>query len=411
MVPWRDLSIYPTGEYGFCCAEDQSLNQDRMLATQPWQMHWNSDRMSYARLAFAQGKIPNSCQSCIRNESVAVQSRRHRMNQRYLGTAEPGLHDPLVKDLLSQTDSLGHTSAMPWGIDLAIGNTCQLRCVTCSPSYSRSILKDYEKLGWQFNEKNRLPIKNISDTMIRSEDLLHIIEQIKPLIPNLKWLKIFGGEPSLSRPLADLLDWCIENDHAKNLMLIFSTNAVNVKDEFIQRCKKFKRVFLAISVDGIGGLDEYIRFPTSWPKKVAIIENLMATFPDAYVYTVAFSLNIHQLDEIINWCRQRGYRHMIERLNYPNELAIEHLPESDKQVVADKLLAVTGSAAPVGQDRQLVDQDMLKFLHSTVLYMLQTPRDANKWNRCLDIVRSYDRIRSTSLGQHNTYFHSVSQSA
>jgi MoaA/NifB/PqqE/SkfB family radical SAM enzyme len=399
-VPWTDLSVLPTGHYSMCCSQNQQYHLNKIPISQPADLHWNSDFMRQSRLLFADGIMPDTCQSCVRNESVGITSRRHRMNQRYLGSEDPSFDDEKVQQLLSKTSEDGSFSMDIVGVEIGGDNTCQLRCIQCSPSYSKSINKDYEKLGWDYNKKNRLPIE------VRTETSLdQLFENLKPLVPKLQWLKFVGGEPSINKPLANFIDWCIENNHAQNIFLLCTTNAANVKDPWIEKISHFKKILLGISVDGIGALDEWIRWPTNWKKKEQNIKKLMNRFPDAYIHSTLFSLNIHKLDKLVQWCRNNNYhRLMIERLNWPDELSIKHLPEDVKQDLTTKLTKLANELTNDDwpNERRIIRID--DFLQRTVRFMNDNSQDIDMWDKCLEVVSSYNSIRQHTLSESNEFW-------
>lgn len=406
-VPWLSLSLGPTGHYSLCCEADHTahINKDRISSSQPIEFHWNGEFMKSIRRQFIEGEIPDICRSCKKNESAGIRSRRQRVNQRYLGEDSPLTTHPLVRDLLEKTANDGASSTGILEVDLAIGNTCQLRCIQCSPSYSRSVLKDYKKLGWDYNDKNRRPIK-IEDRVDYQDSMMHgVFDQIKETIHSIKYIKFMGGEPTITRPLLEFLDWCIEHGHHRHLTILLCINAVTVSDKFIQTLQQFERVLLGISVDGVGGLDEWIRFPTNWERKIKNISRLIKAFPDAYINTTLCNLNIHNLPTLIEWCRSQGYRHSITRLNWPEIFSIQHFPEDTKKELS-VMLNEYAQTLPEDyeDDRALVDNQYRAFIKATIEFMMENNDDSNQWTRCLETINSYNSIRPKTLQQSNPFF-------
>jgi sulfatase maturation enzyme AslB (radical SAM superfamily) len=402
-----DLNLSPTGHYGLCCAADHSahVGNDRVAANQPIEQHWNSELMRSTRQQFMAGQLPDICRGCAKDEESGIRSRRHRMNQRYLGEDSPETQHPAVQELLQQTRVDGHSTAVLRGVDISYGNTCQLRCIQCSPSYSRSVSKDYAKLGWDHNHKNRMPIA-VPDRAMQQDSATHsTLEQIKQHIHTMQYIKFVGGEPTITRPLLQFMDWCIEQGHNQRITVLLNTNAISVSDKFINCLKQFKKVLMGISVDGVGPLDEWIRFPTNWERKYSNIQRLMQALPHSYIATTLFNLNTHLLPELITWCRQHNYRHSIVRLNWPEFFSIQHLPGKAKQDLA-RLLDDFANTLPPDHidDRSLVDNQYRAFLKGTINFMLENQNNSTQWQRCIDTVESYNSIRPQSLQQVNPFF-------
>jgi molybdenum cofactor biosynthesis enzyme MoaA len=399
-VPWLDLNVSPTGHFGLCCSADHNdMNDlDRVSVEKPIEMHWNSNFMKSIRQEFMSGSIPSICKNCVRDESVGIMSRRQRMNQRYVLEQDPSHDNIRVKELLLSTKDDGSSMSPLQGLDLSLGDTCQIRCIQCSPSYSRSISKDYEKLGWNYNDKNRLPIQPEFRVIKQDHAIASVLENVKQIIHDVRYIKFIGGEPSITKPLLQFMDWCIENDHARNTVLLLNTNAVTISDRFIKQLQQFQRVLLAISVDGVEQLDEWIRYPTNWHRKTNNIHRLMQSFPDAYITTVLFNLNIHGLPDLIDWCRSNNYRHTINRLNWPEPFSLQHLPDNEKQNLSN-ILAKYAENLPEDQsdDRLLADRQYRKFISAIIEFMMTNPRDPSQWQQCQEIVKSYNEIRPMRL--------------
>jgi molybdenum cofactor biosynthesis enzyme MoaA len=395
-APWLDLSISPTAHYSLCCVADHTSmeEQHRVPVSNPIELHWNGNFMKGIRTQFIAGQIPSICHNCIRDESVDLISKRQKMNQRYIGQYKPTLDHPIIKELLDSTNNDGHSLAPLQGVDISLGNTCQLRCIQCSPSFSRSILKDYDKLGWKYNDKNRMPIIEKFQIINQNQPIIQALDNVKDRIQEVKWVRFGGGEPTITKPLLEFLDWCIEHGHNNRIILFLSTNGVSVSETFISKLKKFKRVILAISLDGVGPLDEWIRYPTRWARKEKNIEKLIKEFPDAYIDTTLFSLNIHELSVIINWCKEHGYRHNIHRLNWPECFDIQHLPDTMKKEISEHLsLLVQQLPVDRPDDRDLADSQLVRYLSGIIDLLNSSKRDENKWQECLSIIRDYNSIR------------------
>jgi len=395
--PWREVFITATGNYGLCCMEDQNYNLSRTSVTQEINQHWNSDYMKATRQGFLRGESLPQCNHCWKDEANGKVSGRIRRNQQYFGKGDLTTDDPVVADVIAETGNDGEYNGQPTGLFFSVGDSCQLRCITCAPAYSRSILKDYEKLGWDVNSKSRqisLETDTVHNKKLHNDSLW---QRVRELAPTVRWMKITGGEPTLSRPLLEFLKWFNQQGYAKDTTLAIITNAVNVKPEFIEVLKSFRQVRLEISVDGVGAVDEYLRYPTNWAKKEILIDQLTELFPGSLIHSVAYALNLGDLPNLIRWAETKPVLHSIQCLTWPEQLDIQHLPEEYKQ----KMIKELSPWAEQATEFVMGDKyDPINYRNNSVLAVvnrLKNPGNSEHWDYIKNLVHSYDQIRPTNL--------------
>lgn len=395
-MPWRELYITSNGTYGLCCMEDQDANTDRKTLESPIELHWNGTSMTQTRLDFINGKNLAQCRHCWQEETAGKVSGRLRRNQQYYGKADLSMDDPLISHTLAETAIDGSTSSEIQGLFFSVGNLCQLRCIDCSPSYSRSILKDYQKLNWDVNTKSRrqLRINDLAHNAARHNDLLW--QRVREAGDSIRWIRVSGGEPTLSKDLLSFLRWYTRQGHADHTTIFIATNAVNVRDEFIDALRPFQGVKLELSVDGFETLDEYLRFPTDWSKKVDIMDRLISTFPGCVVHTTVYSLNVEGLEKLIPWVETRDVLHSIQCLTYPEELDVRHLPDAYKQEMISRLMTWASTSDYKVSDNY-TQGDYRGNCINGVIDRLKQPGNPDLWHRTKNTVRAYDTIRPTNL--------------
>ena len=403
-VPWTEGYTTTVGTYGVCCLENSDFNQHKVTIAEPMQQHWNGQYIKQMRQAFVDGQRPPQCQVCWKDDDSNKQSMRQRRNQRYLGQFDPDVNDPAVQELLEKTRDNGHTDLLPRGFNFSTGNTCQLRCIECSPTYSRSIIKDYQKLQWSDSFKTRRDPKTFD--MILDQALIdkNLWPMLKNICANLEWLQITGGEPTISKPLFEFLKWCVDQGYSQNLSLMINTNAVNIKPDFIAVLQKFRTVIFGLSVDGYGPLDEYIRYPTNWAKKESLIHQLMLLFPYSSINMAVSSLNINKIDDMLDWVLDQGYLFNPMIVSRPDNLSCHHLPldlkDHAREILQHYQEKLHETIKPGGLEKFRQEDFMYNALGGLTNY-LDLPRDESAWQQSLDIMRSYDTIRSRSIGDLN----------
>jgi molybdenum cofactor biosynthesis enzyme MoaA len=218
---------------------------------------------------------------------------------------------------------------------------------------------------------------------------------------DVEWLQITGGEPTLSKPLSRFLRSLINRGLANSINLLINTNAVNVKEDFLDIVRQFQVCVFSLSVDGHGELDEYIRFPTQWNKKETIIKNIMAEFSSSSICMTINSLNINMFNQMFEWGVNNCYRmHLILLIN-PEELSFRHMPEHMKDHARGIIASVLERLSQIPLQNHTGEfVDSVK----SMLNYLDLPRDELKWQQCLNIVRAYDTIRDRPLCEINTFF-------
>lgn len=381
-VPWNELYLGPNGAYDVCCfAKDN--HSDRINIDQSIEFYRNSAGLRQLRKDFINGKSISMCNWCWREEESGNVSGRMRRNQRYFSKGDLRVGDAEIQSLVNSTNSDGSTNQPVLGLHFYVGNQCQLRCIDCNPTYSRSILKDYDRLGWSINFKTRKEFRDLDLANDRNLHTYHLWQRVGEVADNVQWLQISGGEPTLSTELLNFLQDFAQRGYASRTALLLNTNCVNIKQSFIDAMKPFKMVRLNLSVDGVGKVDEYLRYPTNWNKKEKIIDQLLNEFEGSTISTTVYNLNVADLPNMLDWVASKNVDHSIITLSYPEELQIQNLPTEYKQEIIDNLLNFEHRHHAV----------------TSIINQLQHPCDPVHWQKTKDIVNSYDSIRPFKLEQ------------
>lgn len=348
--------------------------------------------MIKVREKFLRGDPVPECEICWNQERNGKESMRMRRNQRYLGHTEA---DP--KDLALFAEHIDSCDLIQ-GLNLSVGNQCQLRCITCNPSYSRNIKKDYDKLGWTIHHKTRFDSSKTSDLNHHLTD--KNLQEIKNLTANLKWISLVGGEPTLDLRLQSYLEWCIDQGHHQHLSLVITTNGVNVKQRFLDLIGQFQKVILTVSVDGYGELDEYLRWPGRWDKKIEFIDICQNTFQDFDIHSVVYGMNCLALDKLVDFVHQRGLKHNLECLQWPRSLSIDNLPHHLKSICLERL----------NRSLETIEQNLHRYrnrqhgLHTSnsvraVISQLENTGTPELWPETQSLIDAYDSIRPKKLSE------------
>jgi hypothetical protein len=199
----------------------------------------NSEFQQDIRAKALRGDIIDGCEKCRRTEQKGGFSLRNLANREFPRQGDEGL--------LSQPEDIRY-------LEIFTGSLCNLKCLTCGPDLSTTWQSEFHSLGWSFNKTESV-----------DADYSRLISQT----PNLRQIKFVGGEPFLSRSHDQILD-AIPGPMAEKMKLVYYTNATiwpNAK--VLGQWKRFARVELWLSIDGLGSVNDYVRFPSRWSDVLA----------------------------------------------------------------------------------------------------------------------------------------------
>ena len=149
-------------------------------------------------------------------------------------------------------------------------------------------------------------------------------------------LDINGGEPSASKNYKHILANLPKNIKSVRL----NTNCSTVLNELIPLTNRGVHVTVTVSLDGIGSVHDFVRWPIKWEK---FYENLIAykSMPiQLNLWTTVSALNVDDLPNIIEFAKEHNIDHSYAYLKSPAELAVKNkdTPESLAYIQEQKRL-------------------------------------------------------------------------
>ena len=196
-----------------------------------------------------------------------------------------------------------------------LDNVCNSACLTCNEQLSTKIGSLTNKKYIKINNANKF-------WELPQERIIH--------------LDINGGEPSHSKNYKHLLANLPKN--VKSVRL--NTNCSTVLDELLPLKARGIDVTVTVSLDGIGSVHDFVRWPITWDK---FYKNLMTykTMPvKLNLWTTVSVLNIDDLPNIVAFAQENSIDHSYAYLTTPQELAVENkdTPESLAYIQEQKRL-------------------------------------------------------------------------
>ncbi len=332
MLPWISIETSPMGTARPCClAREDITGVD--LRRHTLQDAYTSEYMQNLRRQFRRGEKPNTCKLCWDEEAANRTSKRIHSQVR-------------LKELYPLVDWQNDVPDQLWFIDLKLGNICNLKCRICgSWSSSKWAAEELEYLPQGHDKK-----KHVAYTWLKQgkwpEESPNFWENLKSLLPNIKYFEFTGGEPWLIEEHWDLLRYAVATGHSKHIDIHYNTNAT-IDGLGIQKSalwNNFGRVDIAFSIDNVGERFEYERYGAYWDKANEIIDGVhFARDVDTPNITtqLCFTINIqnvYYLDELLAWASTKPFDSIyFNMLHSPDHMSIQQLTPAAKELVLNKL--------------------------------------------------------------------------
>ena len=369
ILPFKHMQIGNTGLVRLCCQASFVLDEDG----EPLSVYnhssasiWNSKFMRETRRALIEGKRVAACGMCWQQESNGAISKRMVENDKWQAHLAFGdvtrlylyakrilnlkpFIDPFktIKAEAARNDFFEQSS--PVNLEFEVGNVCNLMCRMCSPDYSSRIESDPVHSKWHVtanpsgshqnkSKSNEYPLSRLPEKTHWFKEREFIYGELLKQPKSIQYIIFKGGEPFVSKEALDVLAFLRTNGDSSNLTIAVVTNGTVADAPLLHTLARFKRVAIAVSLDGVGSQYEYIRYPAKWN---AVEENLRG-FSKLKNTSITVSItiqayNVLNLVEIFRHCDRFGYRININILNYPAFLSISVIPPTARRVAAERI--------------------------------------------------------------------------
>jgi len=399
----NSISFGHDGTIRPCCAVDTYFwpgqTKHKLVKYDNNVLKWfNNDKLVSLRTKLLDGKWDPICNLCRTREQHGQASTRQIFNN-------------TLTDIETKLDKNFHTSTavVPdlsniFLLDITVGNKCNSACLMCNESASSLWKKEQEiitgeKMNW------------ITPNWFTEENIPNLVDNL----PNLSSIQFLGGEPTINEPHIFLLKRLIDQGRAKNITLGYVTNLTGVSDELLELWSHFSTKHITISVDGVGPINEYIRYPFSWNKVVSQLDNLKEIAKQHGNYHIGLShtiisLNLLTLDSLIDWWENQVETNSsilkslphIQCVNNPDYFDPIYLPDEMKEKAKDTLQRVIKLSA----ERNLGDKytpAINNILNTVINKQVDSELRNIKWLEMQKFVTSLDKHRNRNIFDYIPY--------
>lgn len=362
-MPFGHTTISTGGDFQVCClhpAPDEHRRNINHTTFEEWD---KSSYLAEVRDSIANGQRHPGCRYCWKIEDLGQPSARIRIQPEYkiLKIAKPQ----------DQTE-------YPVNIELELGNLCNLKCLMCNEKNSSAILAENIQLG-----VNKLQQKDFKWTAEGFKNLQDLLSK-SPKVINIR-----GGEPLYNKDLLKLIEE-MPPEVCKSTLLHITTNATVWSPQWAKALEKFRLVRVMASIDAVGDLYEYIRFPASWSQVESnVIEMSKISNIRLLVHCTVQNLNISNLRDLIDWTEQNNLYLSLDQLIAPNFLQIINLPQRQREYAIESLTQTLSDLPELSNRIQV-------FLQNCISQLRAAEDNQSSWDAFQKYILPRDSIRNNT---------------
>ena len=332
ILPWIHLSTRPDGSMRVCCTANASAvgaTNDKLyggrvgivktddglpanLNNSDLNSSWNNSYMRNVRNQMLAGGKPASCLKCYKEEAAGHRSKRQWETDYWI---RDGID---VNELVKETYEDGSTDSKLRYIDIRMGTKCQLGCIMCSPHDSSGWVKDWNALYPQITNESLKETMTWEDKgkQFGANYNWHknnptFWTQFYAQIPYIRQLYFAGGESTVIEEHYEILAKVIEMGYADQIEVRYNSNGIELPDRLLELWTHFQKVRFHYSIDSLGAMNDYIRYPSEWEHQLEQFEILDTRTSNNVEITIACAvnaLNIHYIPDFLKWKLQHGFK-------------------------------------------------------------------------------------------------------
>ena len=286
VLPWysQELGLQNTP----CCLLPKNHNIDQI----------KQDLLSNVQTA--------ACKKCWDIESSGNKSRRQFENE--------FLDYKLDRDLDKIQQDCADSKHQTLLYQITTGNLCNQACVSCNSKASTK---------WAQVEKRMNIIPNSQYQIdLDAADINY---------GSAKRVGLLGGEPLFDPKTFEILQKLIDHNNTSCFISLITNGSIHLNAKQLDLLNQFTDLNICISIDGVGPVFEYMRWPGKWSN---LLENILQyksiTKNISVSYTIS-SLNAMYYNQTVVWFQQNNLAHNHNIVSYPNWLSLANMPVVLKQ--------------------------------------------------------------------------------
>lgn len=311
------------------------------------------------------------CSQCWHDEDLGYDSLRTMSNKRHQNA-------DVANAKKNRAFFNRHTT--PWHVEFKLGNFCNLRCIMCGPYSSSSIWTEFIKNKQSYNS---IGIKwNPPTGEHKWWETEAFADFCGKILPTVRYLHFSGGEPFMVPGLADILRQVADPSVVD---LLFVTNMTQLDDTVLELIKQFKSVNFAISLEGAGHHNNYVRYGSDFTiieQNLARVRNIIPAQTQMIVNHTFQHTSIYTLPLLLEWCNTQKLKLHFSLYGGDKYMKINSVPPTDIEKFKTCI------------DQLVIAPDTKTYINQVVGDYCYDPASNVEFRRYTDML---DSIRGTSF--------------
>lgn len=270
--------------------------------------------VSQVKQQMINGIRPDACVACWKLEDAGLTSDRIIKNATLDYYSD--------RDLTALYNDAKENNASTISYKIDTSTTCNSTCVTCNGRFS-SLWRQLENDN---NAEVGLGFPELTNSQV--EGLINF--------STAKIINFRGGEPLLSKTNFFILEKLIEHNNTQCFISFTTNGSIIPTDNQLDILLKFKQVDFDLSIDGVGPVFEYLRYPLKWASLLRIIDWCKEHgFSISASHTIS-NLNVMYHTQTIEWFRDNNIKYINNLVEYPAHFSVSALPKEVKQTLTQQ---------------------------------------------------------------------------
>ena len=367
VAPWYSLYLDSDKTLAPCCKIKNTHEYDYNQLDE----YFDSPGLNKVRKDLLNGIKNKNCASCWHDEEQGGDSLRLISNRTIALGTKIRLLDQIENPKVSNIKSF----------DLTLGNLCNLKCVMCTPRLSSQLLA----------EANANPaLKAMHDRKFNQKDFDwpkgdDFIDWCNQHLPQAIHIKFTGGEPFIIPWIKEVIER-IPDSQKEKCVLHFTSNLTVINPALFEYFRKFKQVWLSVSVEGTHETHEYLRYGHTWQKlasNLKLVQDMKIENLILKINHVVQAPSFHSIMDMTDFFDSIGLEIHPIMLTSPKHFHISALTEHSKK----KFLANTEDY--VGLNKEFID-----FVRNAIQENIK--QDKTLTADCIKHLVKFDKVRKNS---------------